>query len=132
MNLLLDAHVFYWRIAGAPPTRLPASINQQITDDINNVVYLSVTSIWELALKNLKGKLPLPDEPYAFLTNARIAHQIVPLGLEEETLRHLATLPSIHADPFDRILVCQAIQHSLTIVTADPLVRRYPVPVLFF
>ncbi|MCL2640154.1 MAG: type II toxin-antitoxin system VapC family toxin [Phycisphaerales bacterium] len=131
MNLLLDAHVFCWHIAGPPFSRLPARIDELIRDD-DNVVYLSVTSIWELALKNLKGKLPLPGEPYAFLTQARARHRILPLELDEETLRHLAVLPSIHADPFDRILICQAMQHSLTIVTADSLIRRYPVPTLFF
>jgi PIN domain nuclease of toxin-antitoxin system len=129
MNLLLDAHVFLWHIAN--DSRLPVHIAQSIRQK-DNVIYVSAASIWELALKNLKGKLPLAGEPFEYLTSARIKHQMLPLPIDEAALRHLATLPKIHADPFDRIMICQALEHSLKIVTTDPVIQRYPVPVLAF
>jgi len=76
------------------------------------------------------GKLPLPQPPETYLPEQRRLHLIDSLGVDEESVTRLAGLPSLHRDPFDRLLMCQAIQHDLTIATVDPTVQSYPINVL--
>jgi PIN domain nuclease of toxin-antitoxin system len=127
MRLLLDTHIFLWLISAAP------QLSQETRDiilDTSNDVYLSAASIWETTIKYQLGKLPLPNSPEVYLPHAREQHQIMPLSIDEASVALLASLPLIHRDPFDRILVCQALLHGLTLVTVDNLVRAYPVPLL--
>jgi PIN domain nuclease of toxin-antitoxin system len=127
MRLLLDTHVFLWYISADP--QLPVAFRDAIRDPANEV-YLSVASVWEAVIKYALGKLPLPDAPAEYLPRQREAHRIATLPVEEAALVHLASLPPLHRDPFDRILIAQALQHGLTLVTVDDAVRAYPVPVL--
>ncbi|HEY7155418.1 MAG TPA: type II toxin-antitoxin system VapC family toxin [Gemmataceae bacterium] len=127
MKLLLDTHVFLWYISADP--RLPAAYRDAIRDPANEV-YLSVASVWEAVIKYALGKLPLPAPPALYLPQQRAAHRIASLPIEEEVLAELATLPALHRDPFDRILISQALHHGLTLVTVDDAVRVYPVPQL--
>jgi len=127
MRLLLDTHVFLWYIAADP--KLPARFRQAVQDPTNEV-YLSVASVWEVVVKFALGKLPLPASPADYLPRQRVAHSIAALAIDEETMPHLAALPPLHRDPFDRILVAQARQHQLTLITVDPLVLSYGVPAL--
>ncbi len=125
MRLLLDTHVFLWFITADP--RLPAIFLAAIRDPANEV-YLSVASIWEAVIKHGLGKLPLPAPPADYLPRQREAHGIAALPIDEAAMTHLAGLPALHRDPFDRLLIAQALQHGLTIVTADAEVAAYPVP----
>ncbi len=127
MRLLLDTHIFLWYISG--DTRLPDAWKSVLRDP-NNSVYLSVVSVWEASIKYHLGKLPLPAPPEVYLSEQRQRHLIASLPLEEADIRHLASLPPLHRDPFDRILVCQALQNDLTLVTVNPAVHGYPVKVL--
>lgn len=127
MRPLLDTHVFLWYISAAP--QLPAGFRDAIRDPANEV-YLSVASVWEAVIKYALGKLPLPQAPQEYLPRQREAHNIATLPIEEAAISHLVSLPPLHRDPFDRILVAQAIQHGLTLVTVDDAVRAYPVPLL--
>ena len=127
MRLLLDTHVFLWFISG--DNRLPDTMRDSIRD-LSNEVYLSVVSLWEAIIKHRLGKLPLPQPPEVYLPTQRERHQISSLSLDEASVSQLANLPSIHRDPFDRMLICQAMQHGLTIVTVDDVVGKYSVPVL--
>ena len=127
MKLLLDTHIFLWFISG--DARLPASWRDSIRDP-RNEVYLSVVSLWEVIVKHRLGKLPLPHPPETYLPAQRVRHQIASLLLDEASVCRLATLPSGHRDPFDRMLVCQAIEPGLTIVTVDPVFEAYPAPIL--
>ncbi len=127
MKLLLDTHIFLWYISADP--QLPVAYQQAIRDPANQV-YLSVASVWEAVIKYALGKLPLPQPPATFLSQQRMAHGIETLPIEEAALPHLAGLPSFHRDPFDRILVAQALHHGLTILTVDAAVRSYSVPCL--
>jgi PIN domain nuclease of toxin-antitoxin system len=127
MRLLLDTHIFLWYLSADP--RLPAAVRDAIRDPANEV-YLSVASVWEAVIKCGLGKLPLPAAPAEYLPRQREAHQIASLPLEEGALTHLAGLPVLHRDPFDRILIAQALHHGLTLVTLDEAVRAYPVPLL--
>ena len=93
----------------------------------DNEVYLSVVSAWEIALKHAAGRLPLPESPERFVPAERRRHGIDTLGLDEETALHLGRLPPLHRDPFDRMLVCQAIVHGLVILGPDTLITQYPI-----
>lgn len=125
MKLLLDTHTFLWYITADP--KLPAAHLAAIRDEANGV-FLSVVSVWEAVIKFQLNKLPLPGPPAMWLPEQRRLHNIASLGVDEDTMPHLATLPPLHRDPFDRLLVAQALQHGLTLVTVDPEVLAYPVP----
>ena len=127
MKLLLDTHIFLWYIGA--DSRLPAPFKTAIRDS-SNVVYLSVVSIWEAVIKFDLGKLPLPENPSTYLPSQRIAHGFASLSVDEPASTHLAGLPAIHRDPFDRMLVAQSLQHGFTLVTVDPNVLAYPVSCL--
>jgi PIN domain nuclease of toxin-antitoxin system len=127
MRLLLDTQVFLWYISADP--RLPVAFSNAIRDPANEV-YLSVASVWEAVIKHTLGKLPLPAGPAEFLPQQRAAHQIANLPLDEPALVHLAGLPLLHRDPFDRILIAQALQHGFMLATADDAIRAYRVPLL--
>ena len=77
-------------------------------------------------MKYQLGKLPLPELPEVFLPRQRVRHHIEQLDLDEESVAQLARLPAIHRDPFDRMLVCQALRHGLTLVTGDEILHAYP------
>lgn len=126
MKLLLDTHVFLWFIAGSQA--LSADLRDGIRNPANSV-FLSPVAIWEALVKYRLGKLPLPVSPELYLPEQRRRHRIDTLPLDEPSVARLAGLPDLHRDPFDRMLVCQALEHGLTLATVDPTVRAYPVPV---
>jgi len=124
VKLLLDTCTFLWIVGGT------ADLSVQARDmfvDPDNDVYLSVVSAWEIAVKHAAGRLPLPESPERFVPTERRRHGIDTLELDEETALHLARLPALHRDPFDRMLVCQAIVHGLVILGPDSLITQYPV-----
>jgi len=127
MTLLLDTHVFLWFITG--DDRLPDHWRDAIRDP-TNAAYLSVASVWEAVIKQQLGKLPLPGPAETFLPEERDRHRISTLPIEEPALVHLAVLPPLHRDPFDRMLVSQALQHDMTMLTVDDAVQAYPVKVM--
>ena len=92
-----------------------------------DIVYLSVVSVWEATIKFQLGKLPLPEPPHPWLVIQREQHGFESLPVDEATIAHLGTLPLHHRDPFDRLLICQAIQHHLQLVTVDSHFTAYPV-----
>jgi PIN domain nuclease of toxin-antitoxin system len=123
MRLLLDTHIFLWYITAEPKLAIP---HRNAIQDPSNEAYLSVASIWEAVIKYGLGKLELPEQPHLYLPIMRSRHQIASLAIEESALSHLAQLPQLHRDPFDRILVAQSLQYDLTLITVDPAVRAYP------
>jgi PIN domain nuclease of toxin-antitoxin system len=125
MRRLLDTHVLLGYITA--DSKLPAPFLDAIRDPANEV-YLSVASIWEAVIKHGSGKLPLPAPSAEDLPQQRDAHGITTLPIDEGAMPHLAGLPALHRDPFDRLLIAQALQQELTIVTVDTEVLSYPVP----
>lgn len=95
--------------------------------DPNNDVFLSVVSAWEIIVKHRLGKLPLPEPPQKFISKWRIKHEIESLPLEEAAVLQLSRLPEYHKDPFDRILICQAIANGFVLLTPDQKITAYPV-----
>jgi PIN domain nuclease of toxin-antitoxin system len=127
MRILLDTHIFLWFIGG--DAQLSANVRDAIRDP-DNEVYLSVVSVWEATIKYQLGKLPLPESPKTYLPKQRDLHQISSLVLDELSVVQLAELPSLHRDPFDRMLICPALHNDLTIATVDSAIRAYSVDVM--
>ena len=123
MKLLLDTCTFLWTLTGVPA--LPARVRDVIRNG-DNEVYLSAASAWEIALKHGAGKLILPDHPDRYIPAIRGERGIAELSIDEESVLHASRLPWLHRDPFDRLLVSQAIVHGMIILTPDPIVARYP------
>ena len=126
MRLLLDTHVFLWFIAG--DNRVGGKTRNLIEN--SDVVYLSAASVWEITIKHQLRKLPLPGPPHPWLSIQREQHGIESLPIYESAVAQLSTLPMHHRDPFDRLIICQAIQHDLQIVTVDSHFSQYPVDLL--
>jgi PIN domain nuclease of toxin-antitoxin system len=124
MKILLDTHIFLWFISD--DSRLSTDVRDAIRDP-DNEIYLSVVSVWESIVKYQLGKLPLPEPPETYLPKQRNLHQIASLALDESSVAQLAKLPPLHRDPFDRMLICQAVQNGLIIATVDAAVRAYSV-----
>ncbi len=123
MKLLLDTCTFLWIVADAPQLSRRAAALFQAAD---NEVFLSAASAWEIVIKHTIGRLDLPDVPAKFVPDMREFHGIAALPIDEASALHLSRLPDLHRDPFDRMLVSQAIVHGLTILTPDLLVIQYP------
>jgi PIN domain nuclease of toxin-antitoxin system len=128
MRLLLDSCTFLW--AALEPERLSATALKAVRDPDNDVL-LSAVSGWEIAVKYALGRLRLDEPPARFVPKYREAQQIEALPLTEEAALHVHLLPALHQDPFDRMLVCQAIVGGLVLVTPDPAIRDYPVRTLW-
>jgi len=124
VKLLLDTSIFLWFISG--DSRLKDSIRDVIRES-KNEVFLSPVSIGECIVKNQLGKLPLPKPPGEYLPEQCKLHHFSSLPLDEKSVVQLSNLPSIHRDHFDRMLICQAIEHQLILVTSDEIIRSYPV-----
>lgn len=128
MNLLIDTCTFLWITKGDGhlSTNVCAAFESPA-----NTVFLSSISAWEICIKYDLGKLKLPYPPGQFIPCERKRHLISQLELSENDTFHLAHLPPIHKDPFDRMLICQAIENGLTILTPDEYIHRYPVKILW-
>lgn len=127
MRILLDTHIFLWYISR--DSRLPANLREPI-ENADNAVFLSVASLWEALVKHQLGKLPFPESPHTYLPRQRERHAIHSLPIDEESVKELANLPTIHRDPFDRILICQARRFDMALATVDSKIIEYEVTIL--
>jgi PIN domain nuclease of toxin-antitoxin system len=121
LKLLLDTHPLLWWVTDSP--QLPASARQAIGDRRNSV-HVSVASLWEIAIKSGKGKLNLYDDFDQTLDREPFSR----LAILTPHVREVGSLPHIHGDPFDRLLIAQARLEGMTLVTRDEVMRRYDVP----
>jgi len=127
MRLLLDTHIWlWWQLA---PERLSARARECI-GVATNEVYLSSVSSWEMAIKIAAGKLQLPRPLQEMVPESLVQDGFVNLPVQPAHCFHLQELPMLHRDPFDRMLIAQAIAESCTILTADLQLHAYSVPVL--
>ncbi len=127
MNVLVDTHVWIWSLAD--PSRLSAEPRSLLSSS-RNVVYLSAASAWELAIKAALGKIELP-EPVETYVPTRMARQgITALPITHTQALRVSTHPPHHRDPFDRLLIAQALVERLPILTADVAFDRYDVEVI--
>lgn len=122
MRLLLDTHVALWSLVA--PRRIPAPVRERIVSP-GNEVFVSVAVIWEIAIKHSLGRGDLPAMPSA---EAIEAFDAAGYALLDVTARHAAaveTLPLLHGDPFDRLIVAQALAEPMRLVTADRRLAAY-------
>jgi PIN domain nuclease of toxin-antitoxin system len=127
MKLLLDTHAFIWW--DSDQSRLSAAALAAIRDPANEVL-ISVVSVWEMQIKSQLGKLPL-GQPLSVIISQQQANGI---QVQSVTLQHVLaveSLPAIHKDPFDRLLVAQATIEGATLITSDRIFGQYPVQVLW-
>ena len=125
---LLDTSVFLW--AGGDSSKL-SSFSLAAIEDESAVRLVSVASVWEMQIKHGLGKLPLPEEANHLALRFMNRLSAEPLNISLDHIGRLYELPLVHRDPFDRILVAQAIAEKLTIISPDAALRAYPVNVLW-
>lgn len=126
MRLLLDTHVLLW--AAVDPERLGEAAG--VLEDADNEVLVSAASSWEIAIKYGLDRLPLPEPPERYVPHVFRELDVTPLGIEHSHALAVAALPPHHRDPFDRMLVAQAQQLRIPIVTTDEMLDDYDVDVL--
>ena len=129
MRLLLDTCTALWYFAG-DRHRIPEAVRDVLTT-LDHDLFLSDVSILEISIKYRIGKLRLSGPPSKTIPRWVESHDIALLPIVTQAIFRLESLPDIHGDPFDRILVAQAMTHEMTIVTPDRHIAAYPAPVLW-
>ncbi|TAL82954.1 MAG: type II toxin-antitoxin system VapC family toxin [Beijerinckiaceae bacterium] len=125
MKLLLDTHLLLW--AAGQPEHLSAAV-RAVIDDPQNELFFSAASLWEIAIKNALGRADFRADP-RLLRRGLLENGYRELAVTSEHAVSIDLLPTLHKDPFDRILVAQSIVEGITLLTADPMVAQYPGPV---
>jgi PIN domain nuclease of toxin-antitoxin system len=128
VRALLDTHTFLWWISGDP--HLTSRVRRIISDP-SSELFLGYGSLWEATIKIQKGTLKVPGNSVSFLISEMKANGIGLLPLRLEYLTRLESLPLHHRDPFDRLLVAQALEEDLAILTADNQMRQYPARIVW-
>lgn len=123
MNLLLDTHVLIWALENNP--MLSPDARDAIIDG-KNMVFVSAVSAWEISIKKAMGKLKAPDN----LEEETRLHRFTQLNISFEHAQLAGKLPDIHKDPFDRMLIAQAVIEKLTLITSDSRIAEYEVSLL--
>jgi PIN domain nuclease of toxin-antitoxin system len=128
VRVLLDTHCWLWYLLA--PQRLNP-VATEVLRDQQNQVYFSAASAWEIVVKVGTGKLSLPLPPTRYIPSrlAELNHQSLPI-LQSHVLR-VEQLPYHHRDPFDRVLVAQAQEEELQLMTADQALKAYEVPIFW-
>lgn len=123
MKLLIDTHAFLWIISGSD------KLSAEATDaflDADNQLFFSAASYWEIGIKQSLGKLVLVDNWAQIFDQEMVANGIKWLPIEKEHCQRLSALPFIHRDPFDRMLIAQAAEGNMVLLTADANIGQYP------
>jgi PIN domain nuclease of toxin-antitoxin system len=128
VKLLLDTCTFLW--LSSEPERIPAAVLAQLQSP-ESQLFLSAVSVWEIGTKFRLGKLQLTEAPAALIPSECEKMGAVELPFDQDAALLADRLPPLHRDPFDRMLVCQALADALTIVTPDPQIGQYPVAILW-
>ncbi len=128
MRLLLDTHTLLW--ADVEPDRLSETAHSLLFD-MENELLLSCASLWEMQIKVMLGKLtlrmPLPELVKEWETE----QELTVLPITQRNIYEVSLLPSIHNDPFDRLIVAVGRCEGATILSDDPEIKKYPVPVIW-
>jgi PIN domain nuclease of toxin-antitoxin system len=128
VKVLLDTHAFLWAIGEDERLSLKA---REIFIAGRNELLLSVASVWEILLKVQVGKIRFEEPVVGYLKRQIFKNNIHLLPILIDHVAHLESLPLHHRDPFDRILVAQSMEENLSLLSADPLMKRYSVPVIW-
>ena len=124
MRILLDTHAWLWMLG------VPERLNEearQIVADAGNDLLLSSASSWEIAIKWQLGKLELPQPPEDYVPSRLRTSGVTPIPIEHSHALRVTELSHHHRDPFDRLLIAQALVEDVPILTADPVFAEYPI-----
>jgi len=128
MKLLFDTHAFIWW--DSAPANLPASV-LALCQDPANTLLLSVVSAWEMQIKSHLGKLKFASPLGDIIANQRQTNSLEILSITLDHVLTLETLPDHHKDPFDRLLVAQALVEEAALISNDPIIQQYPVRLIW-
>lgn len=128
MTVLLDTCVFLWM---ADEKRRLSARAREILEDASNTLRLHQVTPWEIQIKHSLGRLPLPHPPRRAIPAAIEKLGLDYRTLDDDTIFTLEKVPPLHRDPFDRLLVAHAIHEGLPIISPDPLIKPYPVRVIW-
>ena len=127
MRVLLDTQVWLWMLAA--PERLSKK-SRALVVSVENELILSAASAWEIAIKHGLGKLQLPEPPVDYVSRLMVRTGVSPLPILHRHALHVATLPGLHRDPFDRLLIAQALMEELPVLSSNRIFRRYGVEMI--
>mgnify|MGYP001088290493 CR=1 FL=1 len=126
MKFLLDTHILLW--AAAAPEKLSGSFRELLADEANQL-YFSAASLWEIAIKCSLGREDFQGDVHVF-RRALLDNGYLELPIDSRHAVNTCVLPAIHKDPFDRMLVSQAISEGMKLLTADAKIALYSGPIL--
>lgn len=128
MKYLIDTGVWLWLLS--EPERLSRRALEKFEGN-EHELFLSAASVWEMAIKWSKGSLALPEPPATHVPSRMEKLGVRPLPISHQHALAVATLPAHHNDPFDRMLVAQALVEELTLISSDGMFKEYSVPLLW-
>jgi PIN domain nuclease of toxin-antitoxin system len=128
MKYLLDTVTWLWSVG---PSEKIGKAGLEILSDGEAKMYLSAASAWEIAIKAQLGKFDLPEPPGSYIPNRLAQQRIRSLPITQDHAVKVYDLPRAHADPFDRLIIAQAIVEDMTVLTSDRVFGKYPVEVLW-
>ncbi|MBA2653153.1 MAG: type II toxin-antitoxin system VapC family toxin [Tatlockia sp.] len=128
MKMLLDTHLLLW--AAGAPNELPIEV-RALLEDNSNEPFFSAASLWEIAIKNSLGREDFQADS-RILRRGLLDNGYVELPITSSHAVFIQNLPSIHKDPFDRILIAQATLEGITLFTSDTVVAKYSGPIQFY
>ena len=128
MKILLDTHAFRWWVADDPQISTNA---KDIISNPDNEVYFSVVSAWEIIIKVGTGKLSLSESPETYIPSRIASNQFEILPVQISHILRINSLPNLHKDPFDRLLIAQSLVKNLSLITVDNAIVQYPVKTIW-
>jgi PIN domain nuclease of toxin-antitoxin system len=128
VRYLLDTGVWLWSLW--EPERISRR-GRVVLADLSNEVFLSAVTSWEVAIKSQAGKLHLPEAPGTYVPRRMADQGLRPLPVSHQHALAVFGLPAHHHDPFDRLLIAQANLEDMVLITADRMIERYPVQILW-
>jgi PIN domain nuclease of toxin-antitoxin system len=128
MKYLLDTMAWMWSVG---PTEKLGKLALEILSNGEEELYLSAASSWEVVIKTQLGKFELPEPPVTYIPKRLSAQGIRALSVTQGHTLKVYELPRHHADPFDRLIIAQAVVEEMTILTADRIFEKYPVKILW-
>ncbi len=128
MKYLLDTMVWLWSVG---PTEKIGNAGLEILRNGREEIYLSAASSWEIAIKAKLGKFQLPEAPGPYVRSRMAAQRVLALAVTQNHSLAVYDLPLHHNDPFDRLIIAQALDEGMVILTADRAFRKYPVEIVW-
>ncbi len=128
MKALLDTHTFLWWNLDDPQLSTTA---RNLISDGRNEIFFSAASGWEISIKYAKGRLKLPETPDEYVAKRLVHHRFIPLPIQLSHTLQVYTLPDIHKDPFDRLLIVQCQMENLALISCDREIARYDVQTIW-